>query len=87
MAKTFLDPRRAYRMEPASVEGEARFQVVVEETDLWVVADQDLRREVEALVRTLRGQLKAHIALQPEFLTSLAPVTVRPGAAEIVRRM
>jgi ApbE superfamily uncharacterized protein (UPF0280 family) len=87
MAKTFRDPRRAYRMEPAPVQGEARFQVVVEETDLWVVAEKDLHREVEALVRTLRGQIKTHITLQPEFLTSLVPVAVRPGAPEIVRRM
>lgn len=87
MAKIFRDPRRSYRMEPSSAQGEARFQVVVEETDLWVVARGDLHREVEALVRALRGQLKAHIALQPEFLTSLVPVRVRPGATDIVRRM
>lgn len=87
MAKTFRDPRRSYRMEPSPAQGEARFQVVVEETDLWVVARSDLHREVEALVRVLRGQLKAHIALQPEFLTSLVPVSVQPGAPDIVRRM
>lgn len=87
MGKTFQDPRRAYRMEPSQVQGEARFQVVVEETDLWVVASLDLRREVEALVRSLRGQLKAYIALHPEFLTSLAPVAANPGAPDIARRM
>lgn len=87
MGKTFQDPRRAYRMEPSQVQGEARFQVVVEETDLWVVASLDLRREVEALVRSLRGQLKAYIALHAEFLTSLVPVAANPGAPDIVWRM
>jgi len=87
MAKPFRDPHRSYRMESPPFRDEARFQVVVEETDLWVVAAKDLHREIETLVRSLRGQLKAYMALHPEFLTSLVPVSVRPCAADIVRRM
>lgn len=63
------------------------FQAVVEQTDLWIVARRDLRREALQAVNQCRGLLQAHIARQPEFATSLEPVDVGPHAAPIVQDM
>ncbi len=78
---------RGYRetIHPAS--GEMGFQVVVEETDLFLLAAKDLSRETADVVRELRGQLKNHILLHPEFSASLVPVPVPETAPEIVHRM
>jgi uncharacterized protein len=81
------DGARGYRLSCSLRDREVRFQAVIEETDLLVVAEQDLTAEVLDIVRTLRGQLKAHIGLNPEFLTSFVPVDVPAGAPEIVRLM
>jgi uncharacterized protein len=78
---------RDYRISCAPRGGETRFQAVIEETDLHVVAEKDLASEVLGIVRGLRGQLKAYIGIHPEFLTSFVPVDVPDHAPEIVRRM
>lgn len=63
------------------------FQAVVEQTDLWVVARRDLRREVLQAVNACRGLLQAHIARQSEFATSLEPVEVWADASQIIQDM
>jgi uncharacterized protein len=78
---------RGYRLSWLPREKEVRFQAVIEETDLLVVARRDLTPEVLEIVRALRGQLKAYIEVHPEFLTNFAPLEVPAEASEIVRRM
>jgi len=80
-------PWRTYRGKCRPAPGETAFQVVVEQTDLWVVAERDLSRTVHALVNECRGLLRAYLAWHPEFLTSLRPVEVVPEAPDIVRDM
>lgn len=70
--------RHYRRIHAAS--GETAFQVVVEQTDLWVMACHDLSAEVGRFVHSLRGSLKAHIALHPAFAESLTPVPAPPDA-------
>jgi hypothetical protein len=64
---------------------------VVEQTDLWVVAgqapDKDLPGLVRDTVHALRGQLKAHLALDPHFGASLEPVAVPDHAPPMIREM
>jgi uncharacterized protein len=81
------DSERGYRISCRPRDREIRFQTVIEETDLLVTAEMVLTNEVLDIVRNLRGQLKAHIGLYPEFLTSFVPVDVPAGAAEVVQRM
>lgn len=78
-------PFRAYRcsQRPDLVS----FQLVIEETDLWVAAVRDLSVPMADSVRLLRGQIRAYAAIHPEFLPSLTPLQAAPGAPEIVRRM
>lgn len=47
----------------------------------------DLSHEAEILVQTFRGQLREHIAVQDEFLTSLTPVKKLDGIPAIVEKM
>ncbi|QLA16547.1 UPF0280 family protein [Desulfolutivibrio sulfoxidireducens] len=82
-----LDPRRAYRQTPRPRPGETAFQVVVEQTDLWIVAGRDLSAEIAAFVHGLRCGLKNHILLDPSFAASLTPVDAPDEAPELVRRM
>lgn len=82
----FTRPGREYRnVSPLS--GEASFQVVVEETDLWIVAARDLSAEVLAYVHNLRGALKTHIAFNPEFLKSMTPLSAPDNAHPLVKAM
>jgi len=87
MSKVYADFYRSYRERCLPRENERMFQVMVEETDLRVTCVEDLSLPMLELVTELRGQIKAWIRLQPEFRTSLTPVSVPAGAPEIVRRM
>ncbi len=50
------------------------FRVVAGESDLQIYADSNLRKEALKVLKDVRGKLSTHIALYPEFLTSLVPV-------------
>ena len=83
----FFDSDRGYRRSLRPTKGEAAFQVVVEETDLWIVAEKDLSGPISDFVHELRGPLKSYILAHPEFLTSLKPVGVSERAPRLVRAM
>ncbi len=80
-----LSPFRTYRS--ARHDDLVSFQLVIEETDLWVAAQQDLGPPMADHVRFLRGQIKSYVAIHPEFLTALEPLEARPRDPEIIRRM
>jgi ApbE superfamily uncharacterized protein (UPF0280 family) len=77
---------RTYRTRMAR-DGLVGFQVMVKETDLWVMASRDLRSLVREAVLQERAQLEAYIAAHPEFLTTLAPWPADPFAPLVVREM
>jgi ApbE superfamily uncharacterized protein (UPF0280 family) len=84
-SRVHRSPFRSYRasQQPDLVS----FQVVIEETDLWVAARRDLSDPMADLARRLRGQIRAYAAVHPDFLTSLTPLEAADRAPEIVRRM
>jgi ApbE superfamily uncharacterized protein (UPF0280 family) len=63
------------------------FRVAVKETDLWVLAAQDLSPQVRELVIQERQQLETYIAGRPGFLTTLTPWPADPFAPPVVREM
>jgi ApbE superfamily uncharacterized protein (UPF0280 family) len=77
---------RTYRTRMARP-GLVGFQVVVKETDLWVLAVRDLSREVREVVLQERRQLEAYITAHPEFLSTLTPWPEDPFAPPLVRQM
>lgn len=80
-------PHRGYRAGVRPAGGETTFQVVIEETDLQVVARRDLSREMAARVVELRAQVKTAMALNPAFGASLTPVAVPDTAPPMIRAM
>ncbi|MDD3313219.1 UPF0280 family protein [Pseudodesulfovibrio sp.] len=87
MSKRHLSAGRAYREAVRPQEGEVRFQVAVEQSDLLVVAERDLHTEIAAFVAQVRGEIKNWILFHPEFAASLEPVAVPGDAPEAVRAM
>jgi len=68
------------------------FQVKVKQTDLFIGVTKEryspeLAAQIEERVYRVRAGLETYIASHPEFLTSLEPVALKPGAPEIARRM
>jgi ApbE superfamily uncharacterized protein (UPF0280 family) len=80
-----LSPFRTYRS--VRQDDLISFQLVIEETDLWVAAQQDLGLSMADHVRFLRGQIKSYAAIHPQFLTSLEPLEATSRDPEIIRRM
>ncbi|NCC25370.1 MAG: UPF0280 family protein [Deltaproteobacteria bacterium] len=81
------DPDRAYRRSCRAGSGERSYQVVVEETDLWIVSPEDLSADIAALVHELRAGIKGAMSMVPGFATSMIPVEVPAGAAPVVKAM
>ncbi len=63
------------------------FNVVVKETDLYILARTDLIRKAHRLVLKHRAPLEKYIEKNPAFLTTLEPIPVETNAPLIVREM
>jgi ApbE superfamily uncharacterized protein (UPF0280 family) len=63
------------------------FTVTVNETDLYIRARSDLKRQAHKLVLKYRQMLEKYIERHPQFLTSLEPLAVTDDAPQIVAVM
>jgi ApbE superfamily uncharacterized protein (UPF0280 family) len=63
------------------------FEVLVQQTDLLILAESDLTQLAEEAVYRVRGPLEGYIARHPEFLHSLTPLPSDPLAPPLVREM
>jgi ApbE superfamily uncharacterized protein (UPF0280 family) len=63
------------------------YHVSIKETDLWISALKNLKRETEHIVHDLRFKLENYIQAHPEFLTALEPCPDDPYAPRIIRDM
>jgi len=75
---------RSYRTRPDDL---TTFQVVVEQSDLWIAAHRDLADTAAMVLRRLRGHIHAHGELVPAFFSALTPLPKPDHAPEIVQRM
>ncbi len=87
MNKRHLSTDRAYRDAVRPQDGEVRFQVLVEQTDLLIVAEKDLQVEIASYVSQVRGEIKNWIMFHPEFAESLVPIEVPDSAPDLIRSM
>jgi hypothetical protein len=85
MSQPFFD-RDSYR-ERVRTSGLTRFQVRVEQTDLFIRAERDFTEEARALAVMGRSRIIAWAETHPGFLTSLAPLLPDPLAPSPVREM
>jgi hypothetical protein len=77
---------RAYRSR-VQEGGRAGFRAVVQETDLFIHADQPLEREARDAILAVRGPLEDYIRRHPDFLSTLDPWTPPDIAPAIVGEM
>jgi ApbE superfamily uncharacterized protein (UPF0280 family) len=77
---------RVYRAGQAAPDLVA-WRIVIEETDLHVQAERELREASLAAAREARGQVQREIARRPEFRTSLQPLYAPQDAEEVTARM
>ncbi len=87
MDSSYTDPHRHYRGMCSPEQGEISFQVVLEETDLWVTGQKDLSAQILDYVQKLRLDIKSYTGINPHFLSALAPVQEKRHCPEIVARM
>jgi hypothetical protein len=63
------------------------FQVTVEQSDLQISAECDLREEAEEALVAVREELEAYLECDPQFGKTLAPHLTQPGAPQIAVEM
>jgi len=61
--------------------------VKISETDLYVLADSDLKTLALESAHQFRSQIEEYIRIHPEFRTSLVPLLDDPLATPVVREM
>lgn len=87
MTENYSTAVRNYRQSCVHRPGECTFQVVVEESDLHVIARHNFAQDMVAYVTRLRGEIIAWTRIHPEFRTSLVPLPMPDTAPDIIRRM
>jgi len=63
------------------------FKLTVQETDLWIQADQPLEAETRELVLKYRGYIEAYIRDHPAFLSTRSPWRIQAPASKIITDM
>ncbi|MEO0184263.1 MAG: UPF0280 family protein [candidate division WOR-3 bacterium] len=84
--KTDLYIPRTYR-ESCYDKRFVRFTVQQKETDLFILAKEDLTLQANNIVSQLRADIESYIELDKDFLTALKPIQVSQLAPEIIRDM
>jgi uncharacterized protein len=64
-----------------------KFRLVVGESDLWILTNQDIRSTVLTCLKTYRRELKEYIYQYPEFAVTLQPYPDDPEAPELISWM
>jgi len=62
-------------------------EVVVDETDILISSEKDVREMAERLIRGFRKEIQDYIELHPQFKTSLKPLDPDSGAPDIIKDM
>lgn len=81
-----MDNKRFYR-ECFKAENLYFFNVMIDQTDLFIGAAKNLNREAESIVTSFRRELVEYIRRHEEFLHSLVPIEPLKDAPFIVRDM
>jgi len=77
---------RTYR-ERLRADDLVAFEVRIEQTDLYILAERDLTDEATRSAQTARRTIEAWIEQNPDFLTSLVPLPCPADAPRIIREM
>jgi uncharacterized protein len=86
MAKSKNYQKRFYRESTADSEL-VRQEIIVKETDLFILAEKDIRIIAEEIVKKYRTQIEDYIGHRPVFMTSLEPIDQDPLSSDIIKEM
>jgi len=78
---------RGYRRAVASQPGWTAFVLKYRQSDLWIQANQDIRREAEKALLEARMQVEGYAGSHPGFLSAHVPLPADPLAPMTVRWM
>jgi uncharacterized protein len=62
-------------------------EVIIKETDLFILAEKDVKAIAEGIVKKYRAQIEGYIIKRPEFMTSLEPLKEDSSAPDIIKEM
>ncbi len=79
--------QRSYRNQYTKRKGEVSFQLVVAESDIQVIAKENLADPMLKTLHHLRADIKSWQVLHSNFKTSLMPLPIPEHAPEVVLRM
>ncbi|CCO25359.1 UPF0280 family protein [Maridesulfovibrio hydrothermalis] len=85
--KKYTDHARTYRDNVSPASSEVSFQTVVEQTDLFIVAEKDLSTEALNAIHEVRSIIKCYSVLNPQFSTSLVPIDVLDQSHPVIIAM
>lgn len=85
--KVHTDHTRSYRDNVTPASSEKSFQAVVEQTDLFIVAEDDLSEKALEAIHEIRAVLNGHIVLNPQFATSLIPIPIPENTHTVISAM
>jgi len=77
---------RFYR-DFSAIDNLLRYEVIEEESDLYVVSDVDLKERIKGLLSSYRSQIINYIKKDPQFQFSLSSHNIDKSAPEIVKTM
>jgi ApbE superfamily uncharacterized protein (UPF0280 family) len=86
MAKSKDYQKRFYRDWTSGIEL-IRQEVVIKETDLCILAENDIKARAEKIVKKYREEIESYIEKRPEFLTSLEPLSQDVSGTDIIKEM
>lgn len=64
-----------------------KYRIVVGESDLWILSEQNMKSELERFLKFYRCQLKGYIDSHPGFLEALTPWPDDDQAPEMIQLM
>ena len=82
-----LNHERHYRGICNPGPDELSYQVVIEQSDLFIISRTDVKSMILDRLNIIRREIKGYIYLNPDFSSSLIPVEVKVNSPEIIRNM
>ena len=82
-----MNKQQKFYRDVVTGSGLVRFSLSIEETDLAISAERDLKKEAIGFTKRYRREIKDYLAGHPDFGESFEPVDVEAGSPAIIRAM
>ncbi|WP_045211900.1 UPF0280 family protein [Desulfonatronovibrio magnus] len=83
----YINPSRNYRQSCTPFQGEVGYQLVVEQSDLYIISTADYSGHLLSRLHKIRQSIKTHILFHPEFAAAMTPLPIPRHAPTIIQNM